>query len=213
MVSTPVIVGLRNGLTGFPSVRLEAKRLYLRPPKPQDWAAWADLRAESRAFLTPWEPTWPPDGLSRRCFMQRLRSQVSDWRDDRGYTLLIFAFNDRLLGGISLTHVRRGVAQTASLGYWIGAPFARRGYMRESVCTVLDFAFESAGLHRVEAACLPSNDASRCLLESVGFRREGFARAYLRIAGAWRDHLLFGILNNEFRRADQPPGLARQGRE
>lgn len=213
MVSSAVIVGFRNGLTGFPSVRLEAKRLYLRPPRPQDWTAWADLRAESRAFLTPWEPTWPPDALSRRSFMQRLRSQVSDWREDRGYTLLIFDFEDRLLGGISLTHVRRGVAQTASLGYWIGAPFARNGYMREAVCSILRFAFDSAGLHRVEAACLPSNEASRRLLESVGFRQEGFARAYLRIAGAWRDHLLFGMLNNEFRRVDELGELVLQDPE
>ncbi|NBC32459.1 MAG: GNAT family N-acetyltransferase [Alphaproteobacteria bacterium] len=205
MVSTPVISGLRTGLVGFPSVRLEGRRLYLRPPRPQDWAAWADLRAESRSFLTPWEPSWPADALSRRSFMQRLRSQVGDWREDRGYTMLIFANDDTLLGGISLTHVRRGVAQTGSLGYWIGAPFARRGYMKDAVCTILEFAFGAAGLHRVEAACLPSNEASRRLLESVGFRQEGFARAYLRIAGAWRDHLLFAMLTDEFvgKRANQ----------
>lgn len=204
MASTSVIVGLRSGLVGFPSLRLEAQRLYLRPPRPQDWASWADLRAESRAFLTPWEPSWPADALSRRSFMQRLRSQVSDWREDRGYTLLMFARDDTLLGGISLTHVRRGVAQTASLGYWIGEPFARQGFMKEAVFAILQFAFGSIGLHRVEAACLPSNEASRRLLETAGFRQEGFARAYLRIAGAWRDHLLFAILQDEFARTQRP---------
>ena len=138
------------------------------------------------------------DALTRRSFMQRLRSQVNDWREDRGYTLMIFAESDRLIGGISLTHVRRGVAQTASLGYWIGAPYARQGFMKEAVSILLGFAYDGVGLHRVEAACLPSNEASRRLLQSVGFRQEGFARAYLRIAGAWRDHLLFALLAEEF---------------
>ena len=136
MVSRPVIVGLRNGLAGFPSLRLDGPRLYLRPPRPQDWAAWSDLREGSRSFLTPWEPSWPVDALTRRSFMQRLRSQVTDWREDRGYTLLIFAEADTLVGGISLTHVRRGVAQTASLGYWIGAPYARQGLMKEAVAVM-----------------------------------------------------------------------------
>ena len=197
-----MIPSLRNGLAGFPTLRLDGPALYLRPPKPQDWAAWSDLREESRAFLTPWEPSWPDDALSRRSFMQRLRSQATDWRDDRGYTLLIFDATDGLLGGVSLTHVRRGVAQTASLGYWIGLPHARRGHMTEAVSTILGFAFETIGLHRVEAACLPSNEASRRLLQSVGFRQEGMARAYLRIAGAWRDHMLFALLAEEFPTAE-----------
>lgn len=130
--------------------------------------------------------------------MQRLRSQVNDWREDRGYTLLIFDETDRLIGGINLSHVRRGVAQMASLGYWVGAPYARQGFMTEAASIVLGFAFDTMSLHRVEAACLPSNEASRRLLVSLGFRQEGFARAYLRIAGAWRDHLLFAMLADEF---------------
>ena len=101
------------------------------------------------------------------------------------------------MGGVTLSNVRRGVAQAASVGYWIGERFARQGYMTEAVLAVVEFAFEELGLHRVEAACLPENDASRSLLLKVGFRQEGYARQYLRINGKWQDHLLFEMLRDD----------------
>lgn len=191
---------LRGGLLGTPTVRLEGEGVHLRPPQARDWQEWADLRALSRAFLTPWEPTWPPDALARAAFMRRLRRQASEWRDDEAYSFL--AFDSRtgvLVGGIGLSNVRRGVAQTATLGYWVGQPHARRGYMSRSARLVTDFAFRQLGLHRVEAACLPTNVPSRGLLEKVGFVYEGHARGYLRIDGAWRDHVLYAVLREDWR--------------
>ncbi len=121
-------------------------------------------------------------------------------RHDTGYAFLIFRHEDgRLVGGVSMSNIRRGVAQSASLGYWMGAPFARHGYMTEALEAVLDFGFNSLGLHRIEAACLPSNQASRGLLAKVGFREEGYAREYLRINGVWQDHVLFAILRTDAR--------------
>src|SRR3546814_7077148 len=102
------------------------------------------------------------------------------------YTTL---FRSALMGGVTISNVRRGVAQAASIGYWIGGRYARQGFMSEAASAVVEFAFEELALHRVEAACLTSNDASRSLLLKVGFRQEGYARQYLRIKGKWQDHL------------------------
>ena len=155
----------------------------------------ASLRARSRAFLTPWEPTWPPDALSRAAYRARLSRYAEDWRTDQGYNFFIFANDtDALTGGVGLSNLRRGVAETGSLGYWIGEPFARQRYMSAALPLVLDFAFDRLRLHRVEAACLPENHASHRLLLKSGFREEGMARAYLKINGSWRDHLLFGMV-------------------
>src|SRR5262249_42213894 len=137
-------------------------RVFLRPPRNRDWRAWAELRAVSREFLMPWEPSWSVDALSRSAFRRRMRQTAIEWHADEGYGFLIFRQSDHaLLGGINLSNVRRGVAQSASLGYWIGAPHARQGYMAEALNSLLPFVFERLGLNRVEAACLPHNAASR----------------------------------------------------
>ena len=176
--------------------------LYLRPAVAGDFSAWAQLRAQSRDFLTPWEPTWPDDDLTRAAFRRRLRRQVEDMTRDESFTFLIFdGVSDALLGGLTLGGIRRGVAQAATLGYWMGAPYAGKGCMTRAVAAASLYGFSSLRLHRIEAACLPENIASMTLLESNGFRREGLARAYLKIDGAWRDHLLYSLLEHEAPRA------------
>ena len=178
--------------------RLQSTRLFLQPPRFRDWRAWADLRAASRDFLVPWEPTWQPDALNRAAYRRRLRQTALEWHNDAGYGFFMFRRDDEaLVGGATLSNVRRGVAQTASLGYWIGAPYARQGYMTEALGCLLPFAFDRLGLHRIEAACLPHNEASRALLRKVGFREEGYGRRYLRIRGAWQDHVLYAIMQDD----------------
>ncbi len=178
----------------------ESAQVLLRPPALQDYRSWAALRETSRDFLKPWEPSWPPDDLSRAAFRQRLRHFSRALHMDEAYPFFIFRKEDgALLGACTLSNVRRGIAQTASLGYWIGAPFARRGYMTEALRALIPFALKELHLHRIEAACLPDNEASRRLLAKLGFREEGFARGYLRIDGAWRDHTLFALLADDAR--------------
>ncbi len=167
----------------------------LRAPRITDYAAWSELRMRSRDFLQPWEPVWPSDDLTKSAFRRRLAAYARDIDLDQAYPLFIFRAKDEaLLGGITLSNVRRGVAQMASVGYWIGEPYARKGHMLAAVSAVAPFAFQRLGLHRLEAACIPENAPSRELLLKAGFRLEGEARAYLKINGAWRDHLLFGML-------------------
>ena len=166
--------------------------IFLRAPTIEDYKAWATLREASRAFLRPFEPTWPADDLTKRAFRRRLRFQTNARIKDESYHFLIFRNSDEaLLGGIVLGDIRRGVAQMGALGYWIGAPFKQEGYMRRAVNCVTDFGFNELLLHRIEAACLPNNIASEKLLRSCNFGFEGTAKSYLKINGEWQDHLLF----------------------
>lgn len=176
---------------------LRGSKVMLRTPDMGDHEAWAALRQVSREFLTPWEPQWPANDLTRTAFRARLKTYWRDLADDTAYPFFIFSADGRtLLGALTLSNLRRGVAQMASLGYWIGQPYARQGCMTAAVRLVLPFAFEHLHLHRVEAACLPSNFASIALLQRVGFEREGRARDYLKINGRWQDHLLFAHLGD-----------------
>jgi len=177
---------------------VEGDGVFLRAPHTGDYGDWAALREQSRAFLTPWEPTWPADDLSRSAFRRRLRRYAEDQRSDASYAFFLFRKSDQvLLGGLTLANIRRGVAQAGSLGYWIGEPYARHGLMTAAVRALIPFCFATLRLHRLEAACIPSNAASIRLLEKTGFVREGYAREYLCINGLWQDHLLFARLSGD----------------
>jgi len=170
----------------------------LRLPQSGDYAEWAALREASRTFLVPWEPTWPADDLTRGAFRRRLKRYAEDVRNDLAYAFLIVRSDDNaMIGGLTLANIRRGVAQAGSIGYWIGAPFARKGYMTSAMRVLIPFCFGTLRLHRMEAACIPGNTASIRLLENTGFQREGYARSYLCINGTWQDHLLYARLKDD----------------
>jgi [ribosomal protein S5]-alanine N-acetyltransferase len=178
--------------------RLEAPGIYLRAPHKNDYKGWAEVRGASRDWLVPWEPQWRVDELSRACYYWRLQG----WRHDAklGLAAPFFIFrasDDALIGGINISNIRRGVAQDCTIGYWIGQPYARQGHARHAVQAIVKHAFETLHLHRVQAACIPSNFRSRGLLESIGFREEGYAREYLRINDMWQDHVLYAKLAGE----------------
>ncbi|MBR1220986.1 GNAT family N-acetyltransferase [Bradyrhizobium sp. U87765 SZCCT0131] len=174
--------------------------LLLRAPQMSDFPQWAQLREASRAFLTPWEPIWPSDDLTRSGFRRRIRRYEEDMAGDKAYPFLIFRENDGvLIGGVTLANVRRGIVQAGTIGYWIGEPFAGMGYMTGALRALLPSLFGELNLHRVDAACIPTNTASVRVLEKCGFAREGRARRYLCINGVWQDHYLFGLLNEDLR--------------
>jgi ribosomal-protein-alanine N-acetyltransferase len=174
---------------------VEGDGVYLREPQMSDYAAWSALRAESRDFLEPWEPRWPRDELDKNTYRRRIRYYYRDARQDLGYAFFLFRTSDNaLIGGLTLSNIRRGVSQTCSLGYWVGEPYARQGYMTRGVRAVTWFVFDVLRLHRLEAACLPENTASAALLTRSGFQYEGLARRYLKINGTWQDHWLFALL-------------------
>ncbi|QIG49174.1 GNAT family N-acetyltransferase [Nordella sp. HKS 07] len=170
----------------------------LRVPEMADYESWAALRLESRAFLVPWEPAWPQDDLTRTAFRSRVKRYMRDIESDSAYPFFVYrAQDDRFIGAITLSNVRRGVAQAGSVGYWTGSPYIRQGYMTAAMSALMPFAYGHLHLHRVEAACLPVNLASIRLLTKCGFRQEGLARRYLKINGRWEDHLLFARLADD----------------
>lgn len=173
--------------------------VYLRAPIMSDYAQWAEIRQESRSFLKPWEPAWPRDDLTRTAFKKRVKRYQREIREDLAYPFMIFnSANDEIMGGVTLSYIRRGVAQAGCVGYWVGVRYIRRGVMTRAMETLLPFAFETLKLNRLEAACLPNNAGSIALLEKVGFQREGYARRYLCINGVWQDHLLYAMLAHDF---------------
>lgn len=179
------------GLTASAPV-IDGNGIYLRVPKISDFEEWAALRRASREFLAPWEPVWPEDDLTRGAFRRRIRRYERDLHEESGYAFLAFRKSDNaMLGGATLTNLRRGAAQAGSLGYWMGKAFAGQGYMSAAVSALLPFSHAMLRIRRIEAACLANNAASIRLLEKMNFVREGVARQYLSIAGSWQDHLLY----------------------
>jgi ribosomal-protein-alanine N-acetyltransferase len=181
-------------------VRIETERMTLRLPQHGDFRAWTTLRDQSAPFLTPWEPVWAADHLSRKAFTNRIYWANRSTSQGTALPLLLIRREDAaLLGAITLDNIRRGPSQAGTLGYWMGQAHARQGYMREAILSVVHHAFTVMDLSRVEAACLPENVASRGVLEKCGFKYEGVAQSYLQIAGRWRNHVLYANLRGDRR--------------
>jgi len=189
------------GLSSFgrDRLRLAGPRVTLRLPAVSDYEEWSSLRRRSRAFLEKWEPRWAPDELERGAWRARVRRYRKEHARGTGIPFLI-VLNDSgsIAGGISVGNIRRGVAQSGQIGYWMGEPYAGRGLMGEAVDALARHCFGPLRLHRLEAACIPGNLRSIRVLEKAGFTREGLLRSYLRINGDWQDHYLYALLAGEY---------------
>ncbi len=181
-------------------VRVETERMTLRLPEHADWRQWSALRDSSVEFLSKWEPVWANDHLTRRAFTNRVYwAQRAEAQGTALPMLMIRREDNQLLGALTLDNIRRGPAQAGTLGYWIGQPYARQGFMREAILALTHHAFTRMDLSRMEAACLPENAASRGVLEKCGFKYEGVAQSYLQINGRWRNHVLYANLRGDRR--------------
>ncbi|MEL7149929.1 MAG: GNAT family protein [Pseudomonadota bacterium] len=181
-------------------IRIDTERMILRPPMHTDFRPWSDLRRQSAEFLQPWEPSWSADHLTRKGFVNRVYWANRSIAQGTAVPLfLIGRENNSVLGAITLDNIRRGPSQAGTIGYWIGAEHARRGYMQEALTAVVHYAFEVLDLSRIESACLPENAASRALLEKCGYKYEGVAQSYLQINGRWRNHVLYANLRSDRR--------------
>lgn len=181
-------------------LRIETERLTLRQPVHSDFRDWTALRIKSREFLTKWEPSWAEDHLTRKAFTNRVYWAQRSITGGTALPLFLIRREDEaLIGAITLDNIRRGPAQSGTLGYWTGASHARQGYMREAIHAMVHQAFVRLDLSRLEAACLPENAASRGLLEKTGFKYEGVAQSYLQIDGRWRSHVLYSSLRSDRR--------------
>ena len=174
------------------------KRVLLRRPVSKDEAEFLALLRASETFLRPWEPR-PPPGLQANS-PERFRRMLDARRDDRHEKLLVCAReDDAIVGYVGINEISMGPFQSAYLGYWIGAPYARRGYMAEALQLTLRHAFRTLKLHRVEANIIPRNSASKALVKRAGFTKEGLSPRYLKIAGRWQDHERWALLREDWK--------------
>ncbi len=187
-------MGLLQGLLAQkPDHICRGAKTFLRSPRVDDFEQWRSLRQDSRSFLEPWEPIWQDDEFMLSSFRRRISHYAKLANEDLAYPFFIFTSDEKtLLGAITLSNLRRGVAQMATLGYWTGAAYANTGVMTDALPPVVQFARLELELNRLEAACLPGNMPSMRLLARSGFEREGFAKGYLKINGKWEDHILWG---------------------
>ena len=182
------------------SVSILTARLSLRLPEHRDFREWAKLRHESKAFLSPWEPIWAPDHLSRASFTNRVYWSQRALKNGNAVPLFVFHKEaGQLVGAITLDNIRRGPSQVGTIGYWVGQQYARQGFMSEAIIAMVAHAFGALDLSRVESACLPNNLASRGVLEKAGFKYEGVAQSYIQINGRWRNHVLYAALRGDRR--------------
>jgi len=178
-------------------------RVFLRRPTARDRDAYLGLRRRSAAFLRSWEPA-PSRGTTE---IERFSAWLQSGRGERHEKLLVCRLDDGIiLGAVNVNEIVRGPAQSAFLGYWIGAPYARQGYMTEALQLALRHAFTTLGLHRVEANIIPINRASIALVKRAGFRREGYSVGYLKIAGRWSDHQRWALLAEDWRNFQRGKG-------
>lgn len=194
--------------------RLSARgsRVYLRVPTAADEEEFLALRRASRRFHSRWEAE-PPRGVDPygpRAFQAYL-DQGAGTRRERW--LVCLRENDALAGSFTISEIRRGVLQSAQLGYWVGKEYARQGLMHEALALVLRHAFVDLALHRIEANLQPENAPSRALIAGAGFRLEGCSPGFAKLRGRWREHERWALLAEEWRaqrrRSSQRPQSRR----
>ena len=187
--------------TGWP-VTLSHGSIGVRPLRRRDARTWARLRADNADWLGPWEATLPreagPAATSYVGMVGSLRRRA------RLGQVMPFAvtWDGEVVGMLTVNGITWGSARWASMGYWVSRTHAGRGVTPTAVALVCDHLLQTVGLHRIEISIRPENAASLRVVEKLGFTEVGVAKAYLHIAGHWRDHRVFQILAE-----DVPEGL------
>lgn len=188
-------------------ISLHGRRVVLRTLTDLDFEGWHEVRVRCRDWLVKWEPrSAHASHLSedQRSFSSRCAIRDRERQMGTGFGFGIF-HQGRFVGEITLSSIQRGPLQSAFIGYWIDESVAGQGLMPEAVVTMLQYAFESLRLHRIEVNIIPRNAPSRRVVEKLGLRFEGVAERYLEIDGAWEDHARYAITGEEW--GDRAPEL------
>lgn len=184
---------------------INTERCYLRLPKLNDFESWVNLRKNSEEFLSQWEPNRDSNFYSSSLFRSRVKWARQNFKEKKVIHAFIFRREDgSLMGAVTLDNVRKGAAQSGSIGYWLGKSYIKNGYMREVASAFIFYIFKNFDLSRIEAATLPENKPSRSLLEKIGFKYEGVAQSYLNISGRWRAHIIYSLLRDDRRGRNEP---------
>jgi ribosomal-protein-alanine N-acetyltransferase len=184
------------------TTQLTTERLVLRAARPGDVPALRYAARKNLEHLRPWtaRPPVGEDLTSLTAVSNDVLRTRKAWKRGEGHTFWMFdsGSDERVLGRVQLSSVVRGAFHNAYLGYWCDAEHQGRGLATEAVRAVIGCAFELLELHRVQAAVMPRNAASLRVVEKLGFRHEGRAERYLRIAGSWEDHEIFAVTREEW---------------
>ncbi len=194
---------MKDDKTSLPSDQRGAlassARVTLRYPCLEDQAEYVELVKASRDLHRPWEPE-RPEGAPRAASQEAFTAWLVGADDPRTERMLLCQRADgAIVGRFHLNEIVRGAFCSAYMSYWVGAPFAGQGLMREGIGLVLEHAFNAVNLHRVEANIQPRNAASIALVKGAGFRLEGYSERYLEIAGEWADHERWAMTAEEWR--------------
>ena len=182
------------------SLELPGRRVRLCTLVESDYPAWLEVRNRCRDWLVPWEPRSkgaPQPAEDHASFTARCAMRERERQLGTGFGFGIF-HEGRFAGEVTLSSILRGPFQNGSIGYWIDKDVAGIGLVPESVVVVLQFAFETLRLHRVEVAIIPRNMASRRVVEKLDLRNEGVALGFLEINGAWEDHVRYAMTTEEW---------------
>ena len=184
------------------SNRLRTERLELRPLAPSDFPQWNEVRVRCRAWLQQWEPRAQPGApdpsIDPQAFNNRCRMRERERSLGTGFDFGMW-HEGWFCGEINISHIARGAFQSGHVGYWIDQRVAGQGLAAEGLTAVFGFAFEQAGLHRVQVSIMPRNTSSMRVAAKLGLRAEGVAERYIQINGAWEDHVRFGLTVEEWR--------------
>jgi len=179
----------------------QTERMTLRRLEPSDVDEFVRMVGVSRALWTPWTPARPAGSTVHDHFDQELERSTMGVETGNHLRLVAVLEGGRFAGMFSLNEITRGVFENAYAGWAVSADVTGQGLCTEGVRGLLDIAFAPApdglGLHRVQANIMPANVVSIRVAEKMGFRREGVAARYLRIALSWEDHVMFALTRED----------------
>lgn len=180
---------------------LHSERLLLIAPSAALTAAVCDYQRRNRAHFAPWDPPQPPDHDEPAAVAARLEQGTQAFAAGTAYRYWFARRDDpaRLVGQCHINQIARGPFQNAVLGYSLDQAAQGQGLMQEALrCALAEMFGPAVRLHRIQAAVRPENHRSRATLLALGFAQEGLSRRYLFIAGAWRDHEVYALLNPDW---------------
>jgi [ribosomal protein S5]-alanine N-acetyltransferase len=187
-------------MNSLPVLRTQRLRLYIAGPEAAEECA--RFNRENAEFLAPWEPRMNASSFDAGALREVRARAVAAALEGSAYSFAIIHedatdSSPAIIGWLGFTNIIRSVFQASTLGYKLAEQAQHRGYMTEAARAGIDFAFGTLRLHRIMANYLPSNHRSRAVLSRLGFKSEGYAKAYLFINGEWRDHVLTSLVNPE----------------